>query len=226
MSSAVGKAAMPGLLYPGDNLMLRRLGFGIFAIFALLIIGCGAADVPPQEPTPALETPAAEATLPPLDQPTEVAPGQPLPPTDPDAAGARDGDTVRVHYTGRLQDGTVFDSSEGQEPLQFTLGQGQLIPGFEQGVLGLEAGESTTLNIPAEEAYGPHRPDLVVDMPRDTVPPDMELEVGMVVQVSGPDGGVTEATVVELTDTTVTLDANHFLAGQDLIFDIEVVEVN
>lgn len=217
--------------------MLRRLNVGILAIFALLIIGCGAADVPPPQPTPALETPSAQETLPPTEEPTveeptmegptEAAPGEPLPtPRDPDAAGAQDGDTVTVHYTGRLPDGEVFDSSEGGEPLEFTLGEGQLIPGFEQGVRGMEAGQTATLNIPAEEGYGPRREDLVFEMPLDELPPDLELEVGMQVQVGDPGGPPTIFTVVDLTDTTVTLDANHRLAGEDLVFDIEVVEVN
>ncbi len=209
--------------------MVRRLSFGILAIFTLLIIGCGTADVPPTEPTPSLATPSAQETLPPQEEPTAAVPGEPSPePTDQNASsgGAQDGDTVRVHYTGRLPDGEVFDSSEGGEPLEFTLGQGQLIPGFEEGVRGMEAGQTATLNIPAEEAYGPRREELVVEMPRDELPPDLDLEVGMQVQGGDPGGPPTIFTVVDLTDTTVTLDANHRLAGEDLVFDIEVVEVN
>jgi FKBP-type peptidyl-prolyl cis-trans isomerase 2 len=140
--------------------------------------------------------------------------------------GAKPGDTVTVHYTGRLEDGTVFDSSEGKDPLEFTIGEGQIIPGFEQGVLGMEPGQSKTVNIPAEDAYGPYDPELVTEVERNQFPPDLELEVGMQVQGSQPDGRVAIFTVKELSDTTVTLDANHRLAGKDLIFDIEMVRVN
>jgi peptidylprolyl isomerase len=133
---------------------------------------------------------------------------------------------VTVHYTGRLEDGTVFDSSEGKAPLEFTIGQGRVIPGFEQGVLGMEPGQSKTVNISADDAYGPYDPELVTEVERSQFPPDLELEVGMQLQGNQPDGRVAIFTVKDLTDTTVTLDANHRLAGEDLIFDIEMVEVD
>jgi FKBP-type peptidyl-prolyl cis-trans isomerase 2 len=141
-------------------------------------------------------------------------------------AGAKQGDTVTVHYTGRLKDGTVFDSSEGKEPLEFIIGEGQLIPGFEQGVLGMKPGQSKTVNIPSAEAYGPYKPELVTEVERSKFPADLELEVGMQVQRSEPDGRIAIFTIKGLTNTMVTLDANHRLAGKDLIFDIEMVEVN
>jgi peptidylprolyl isomerase len=120
----------------------------------------------------------------------------------------------------------VFDSSEGKDSLEFTIGEGQLIPGFEQGVLGMEPGQSKMVNISSEDAYGPYNPELVTEVGRSEFPPDLELEVGMQVQGSQPDGRVAVFTVKDLTDTTVTLDANHRLAGKDLIFDIEMVSVN
>jgi peptidylprolyl isomerase len=120
----------------------------------------------------------------------------------------------------------VFDSSKGKDPLEFTIGGGQLIPGFEQGVLGMEPGQSKTVNIPAEDAYGPYDPELVTEVERSRFPADLELAVGMQVQGSQSDGRVAIFTVKGLTNTTVTLDANHRLAGKDLIFDVEMVKVN
>ncbi len=135
------------------------------------------------------------------------------------------GDTVRVHYTGKLDDGTVFDSSEGREPLEFTVGAEQVIPGFEQAVEGMEEGETRSVTIPAGDAYGEHREDLVVVIPRNQLPPDIEPEVGMQLQVREPTGQSFVVTVTAFDDETVTLDANHPLAGKDLTFDIEVVEI-
>ncbi|RME11500.1 MAG: peptidylprolyl isomerase [Ardenticatenia bacterium] len=135
------------------------------------------------------------------------------------------GDTVRVHYTGKLDDGTVFDSSEGREPLEFTVGAEQVIPGFEQAVEGMEEGETRSVTIPANEAYGEHREDLVVVIPRNQLPPDIEPEIGMQLQVREPTGQSFVVTVTAFDDETVTLDANHPLAGKDLTFDIEVVEI-
>ena len=137
---------------------------------------------------------------------------------------AQQGNTVKVHYTGKLDDGTVFDSSEGGSPLEFTVGQGQVIPGFENGVLGMAIGESRTLNIPMDQAYGPHRPDGQFEIDRAELPDSIPLEVGMRLQ-SNQGGRTVFVTVVAFDDSKVKMDANHPLAGQDLIFDIQLVEV-
>lgn len=138
---------------------------------------------------------------------------------------AKNGDTVRINYTGRLTDGTEFDSSAGGEPLQFTLGAGQVIPGLEARVIGMETGSKSTVTIPSQEAYGPHHAEAVQSMDRATVPPDLELRVGSRLQARTADGRVVPLTVVELDETSVKVDANHPLAGQDLVFDIELVEI-
>lgn len=139
---------------------------------------------------------------------------------------AQSGDAVRIHYTGRLNDGTVFDSSEGREPLGFTLGSGEVIPGFDQGVAGMDVGETKTIEIPAEEAYGAYRDDLALQVGRDQFPADIDPEVGQQLQLGMADGGALSVVVTEINDETVTLDANHPLAGKDLIFDLELVSVN
>ena len=133
---------------------------------------------------------------------------------------AETGDTVKVHYTGRLQDGTVFDTSVGSNPLEFTLGQGQLIPGFELAVTGMQVGESKTVTIPVDEAYGQRRDELIFEAERDELPADIEPEVGM--QLPTSQGVVT---IIEVSEATVKIDANHPLAGHDLIFDIELIEI-
>ena len=138
---------------------------------------------------------------------------------------AKSGDTVKVHYTGKLTDGTVFDSSEGKEPLEFKLGTGMVIPGFEDAITGMNPGESKTANIPVNQAYGPRREEMVAEIPRENFPPEHELEVGQRLQMQSPEGDVLNMTVVGLTEESVTIDGNHPLAGQDLIFDIELVEV-
>lgn len=137
-------------------------------------------------------------------------------------AKAQQGDTVRVHYTGTLEDGTVFDSSLGRDPLEFTLGGGEVIPGFEEAVVGLEPGESRTVTVPAEQAYGPFREDLVACFGRDEFPEDMQPEVGQHLQLQGPDEQVIVVTVTDVTPEAVTLDANHPLAGKDLSFTVEL----
>ena len=137
----------------------------------------------------------------------------------------KQGDTVRVHYTGKLKDGTVFDSSESRDPLEFTLGQGQLIPGFEKAVIGLNTGDKTTANIPVDEAYGERREDLELTVERDKLPEDIEPSVGLQLQLNQPNGQPVPVTVTAVSDGDVTLDANHPLAGEDLIFDIELVEI-
>ena len=138
---------------------------------------------------------------------------------------ATEGNTVKVHYTGKLDDGTVFDSSEGREPLEFTIGQGQMIPGFERGVVGMEVGETRTLVITADQAYGVHRPDGVFELDRSEIPTTIPLEVGMQLQATGPGGQPVTMTVAALSDDKVTMDANHPLAGKDLTFEIELVGI-
>jgi peptidylprolyl isomerase len=138
---------------------------------------------------------------------------------------AKTGDTVSVQYTGKLQDGTVFDSSEEDQPLEFTLGQGQIIPGFEQAVLGMKVGESKTVTIPVDLAYGPHLEDLVKVVPREQLPEDLQPEVGMQLETTGNDGSVMVVTVTEVTKTTITVDANSPLAGKDLTFEIKLVGI-
>ena len=136
------------------------------------------------------------------------------------------GDTVKVHYTGTLNDGTVFDTSIEREPLAFTVGEKQMIPGFEKGVLGMSLDESKTINIPCDEAYGQHHAERVIEVPRDQVPADMKIAVGQTLELAGQDGGRVIVVVKELTDEKVVMDANHPLAGQDLTFEIKLVEVN
>ncbi len=139
---------------------------------------------------------------------------------------ANNGDTVKVHYVGRLEDGTVFDSSYDREPLEFTIGQRQLIPGFEQGVIGMEPGESKTITISAEQAYGPYRPEKVIDVDRRQLPEGLEPEVGMRLRGIEPSGRVIDFTIIGVTDAEVTLDGNHPLAGKNLSFDIELLEIS
>ena len=141
------------------------------------------------------------------------------------SATASDGDTVRVHYTGTLEDGTTFGTSTGNEPLEVTLGAGQLIPGFEKAVYGLKVGESKTVTIPAEEAYGPHRDDLVIVVEREQLPADLDPKVDQQLQMQQPDGRTAVVIVTDVSETTITVDANHPLAGKDLTFEIELVEI-
>jgi peptidylprolyl isomerase len=138
---------------------------------------------------------------------------------------AKKGDTVKVHYTGRLPDGTRFDSSEGRDPLELTLGSGDVIPGFDAAVAGMRAGESKTVTIASDQAYGPRHDDAVRDFPRTVVPEHIELNVGMQLQANDPSGQPVALTVVGLSEEMVTLDANHPLAGEDLVFDLELVEI-
>jgi peptidylprolyl isomerase len=142
------------------------------------------------------------------------------------AAQAKNGDTVQVNYTGKLADGTVFDSSVGREPLEFTLGAGQMIPGFEKAVFGMKVGEKKTVTIPVDEAYGPHRDDLVIEVPRDKLPAGLTPEVGQQLGVKQADGSTAVVTITNVSDNnTVTIDANHPLAGKDLTFEIELVKI-
>jgi len=138
---------------------------------------------------------------------------------------AQNGDIVRINYSGRLVDGTQFDSSEGRAPLEFTLGQGQVISGLEQHVSGMQTGEKSTVTIPAAAAYGPRREEAVQRLDRTKVPNGIELKVGTQLQARTADGGMLPITVVGMDAQSVTVDANHPLAGQDLVFDVELVEV-
>jgi FKBP-type peptidyl-prolyl cis-trans isomerase 2 len=138
---------------------------------------------------------------------------------------AKPGDTVKIHYTGRLDDGTVFDSSVNREPLEFTLSGGQVIPGFDEAVLGMTPGESKTQKIPMDQAYGPHREEMVLEISRQQIPPELEPEVGQQLQVQQENGQAIPVFVTEVTESNVTLDANHPLAGEDLTFDIQLVEI-
>ncbi|MCA0927844.1 FKBP-type peptidyl-prolyl cis-trans isomerase [Ruegeria profundi] len=138
----------------------------------------------------------------------------------------KQGDTVRIHYKGTLLDGNVFDSSEGRDPLEFVVGSGQIIPGLDTAMPGLTAGEKKRVEIACVDAYGPINPAMRQQIPREGIPDDIPLDLGTQLQMQAPDGQALPVTVVDVDDATVTLDANHPLAGQDLIFDIEVVLIN
>ncbi|NJO39126.1 MAG: peptidylprolyl isomerase [Cyanobacteria bacterium CRU_2_1] len=138
---------------------------------------------------------------------------------------AKQGDTVTVHYIGKLEDGTIFDSSDGREPLQFDIGSGNLIPGFEQAVVGMSPGESKTTKIPADEAYGPYYEERVLVVDREQIPPELPVDVGAELQIQQQEGLSIPVIVTEVTDSTITLDANHPLAGEDLTFEIQLVAI-
>ncbi|WP_282120728.1 FKBP-type peptidyl-prolyl cis-trans isomerase [Ruegeria atlantica] len=138
----------------------------------------------------------------------------------------KQGDTVRIHYIGTLLDGNVFDSSEGRDPLEFVVGTGQIIPGLDSAMPGLNIGDKKRVEIACVDAYGPINPAARQQIPREGIPDDIPLDPGTQLQMQTPDGQAVPVTVVEVDEATVTLDANHPLAGQDLIFDIEVVSIN
>lgn len=137
----------------------------------------------------------------------------------------KNGDKVKVHYHGKLTNGETFDSSEGREPLEFEVGAGAVIKGFDDGVTGMSVGEKKTVNIPVDHAYGPRNDEMVIEFPKDRLPQDMQLEEGMPLMMSNGSGQQFQVVVVEVKDDIVVLDANHPLAGEDLIFDIELVEI-
>ena len=139
---------------------------------------------------------------------------------------AKQGDTVHVHYRGTLDDGTEFDSSAGSDPLVFTIGAGQVIPGFEEALEGMSTGEKKTERIEAGNAYGERREELVFTVGRDQIPPGTELEVGDLLQVGFPDGSSAAVQVASLDESSVTLDANHPLAGKNLTFELELVQID
>ena len=139
---------------------------------------------------------------------------------------AKKGDSVKIHYTGTLEDGKVFDSSAGRDPLGFTLGGGQVIVGFEEAVLGMALGDKKKVTIPSHKAYGEKNEELVIEVPRNQVPPDLNPEVDQKLQMGGPNGELVVVTVVAVTDEAVVLDANPPLAGKDLTFDLELVAIS
>ncbi|MFQ6007409.1 MAG: peptidylprolyl isomerase [Candidatus Zixiibacteriota bacterium] len=139
---------------------------------------------------------------------------------------AKSGDTVKVHYTGKLEDGSVFDSSRDREPFELTIGSGMTIPGFENGIVGMAVGDTITITIPPEEAYGPRREDLVSTISRDQIPPNITPEVGQQLQMQHPSGNIINVTITDVMPDSVTFDANHPLAGKTLIFEIELMEIS
>ena len=140
-------------------------------------------------------------------------------------ASAKNGDTASVHYTGKLSDGTDFDSSENRDPLQFTLGQGQLIPGFETAVMGMNIGDTKAVTIPSAQAYGPRQEELLGDVELTQFPSDIKPEKGQQLEMHHPDGHGMMVTVIDVTETSALLDGNHPLAGEDLTFEITVVSI-
>ncbi|MDZ7710623.1 MAG: peptidylprolyl isomerase [Roseovarius sp.] len=138
----------------------------------------------------------------------------------------KEGDTVRIHYTGTLADGETFDSSQGRDPLEFTVGSGQIIPGLEAALPGMAVGEKKTVEVPAADAYGDADPEAKQSVPRADIPEDIPLDIGTRLQVQTPQGQVMPVTVAEVSEEQVILDANHPLAGQDLTFAIELVEID
>jgi peptidylprolyl isomerase len=138
---------------------------------------------------------------------------------------AKKGDMVKVHYTGRFEDGSLFDSSKDRGPLQFTLGNGEMIPGFENAIIGMKIGDTKTAKIAANEAYGPYIDDMVMRIGKDKFPADMELKTGLMLKIRQPEGNAINVMVTDISDDEVVLDANHPLAGKDLEFDIELVHI-
>jgi peptidylprolyl isomerase len=140
-------------------------------------------------------------------------------------AQVKNGDTVKVHYHGKLTDGSTFDSSEDREPLEFEVGSGSVIAGFDSGVTGMEVGEKRTINIPVDEAYGQKQDDLLMEFPLDRFPAEMKPEIGMQLNMNNGAGQNFPVIITEVKEDSVVLDANHPLAGEDLIFDLELVEI-
>lgn len=141
-------------------------------------------------------------------------------------AGVKDGDKVKVHYKGTLDDGSIFDSSEGREPLEFEIGAGNMIPGFENGVRGMEKGGKKTIKIPSLEAYGPIYPDGISEVPKSEFPKDIKPQVGQKLQMADAEGHVLVVTIINVTEDKVTIDGNHPLAGKDLTFELELVSID
>ncbi len=140
-------------------------------------------------------------------------------------AQVKEGDVVKVHYTGKLVNGEQFDSSAGKEPLEFTVGAGQMIKGFDAAMPGMTIGEKKTINIAPEDGYGEKSEEAIIEFPKENIPADMKLEPGMPLTLSNQEGHPVPVIVVEVREEVIILDANHFLAGQELVFDIELVEI-
>ncbi|KPK74443.1 MAG: peptidylprolyl isomerase [Phycisphaerae bacterium SM23_30] len=140
-------------------------------------------------------------------------------------AQAKEGDTVKVHCLGKLDNGKTFFTSAEQDPLQFTIGEGQTIPGFEQAVVGMNSGESKTITVEADDAYGPHREDMVLEVNRSEMPPDLKPKLGDKLKIRQENGQAIPVRVTDVSESSVTLDANHPLAGEDLTFEIQLVEI-
>ncbi len=138
---------------------------------------------------------------------------------------AKKGDTVKVHYHGRLTDGTTFDSSAGRQPLEFEVGSGMVIRGFDEGITGMAIGDKKTISIPSEEAYGPRQEEMVIEFPITNFPPDIQPEVGMTLNMHTENGQELPVVVTAINEEAITLDANHPLAGQELVFDLELVDI-
>lgn len=141
-------------------------------------------------------------------------------------AKAKNGDKVKVHYTGKLTSGEKFDSSEGREPLAFTVGAGQMIKGFDSAIPGMEVGEKKTISIAPEDAYGSVNQEAIIEFPKSNIPDTMQIEVGMQLQLQNASGQPVPVVVTEIKDDLIVLDANHHLAGKELVFDIELVEID
>ncbi|HEY9362313.1 MAG TPA: peptidylprolyl isomerase [Chitinophagaceae bacterium] len=137
----------------------------------------------------------------------------------------KNGDTIKVHYHGRLENGETFDSSEGREPLEFEVGSGMVIKGFDEGVMGMVVGDKKTVRIPVDDAYGPKNEEMIIEFPKDRFPDDMQAEVGMPLTMSDGSGQNFRVIIKEVKADSVVLDANHPLAGEDLTFDLELVEI-
>jgi len=138
---------------------------------------------------------------------------------------AKKGDKVKVHYHGKLTNGETFDSSTGREPLEFEIGSGMVIKGFDSGVTGMNVGDKKTINIPYNEAYGPRNPEMLIEIPKENFPKDLDLEIGLPLMVNNESGQSFQVIISQIKDATVVLDANHPLAGEDLIFELELVEI-
>lgn len=139
---------------------------------------------------------------------------------------AKSGDTVKIHYTGTLDDGTQFDSSAGREPLEFTVGSGQVIPGFDKAVEGMAVGDEKDVNIEPDDAYGPRQEEMMQEVPKSALPAELEPTEGMNLQAQGQDGQVINVTIASVSDDSITVDANHPLAGKALNFNIQLVEIS
>ena len=138
----------------------------------------------------------------------------------------KDGDKIKVHYHGKLRNGETFDSSQGRDPLEFTVGTGQVIKGFDQGVMGMQVGDKKTVEIPVGEAYGEKQQEMMIEFPKSQFPEGMNPEIGMQLMMNNGAGQSFPVTVAEVKEESVILDANHPLAGQDLIFDLELVSIH